>query len=108
MHTVEHVGLGRCRDKIDPDGDMQAAHELARVVRSGGSFAIRCSSWSASNTMDTHRIYSYEMVMDMFGGLKLKEFSLIPDNALETGIIINADPARKSPSSLMLVDVSGL
>lgn len=99
MHTVEHVGLGRYGDKIDPDGDMQAAHELARVVRSGGSLLFVVPVGQPRIQWNAHRIYSYEMVMDMFSGLKLKEFSLIPDNALETGIIINADPAQVAKQS---------
>jgi hypothetical protein len=33
------------------------------------------------------------MVMQMFSGLKLKEFSLIPDDALQTGMMYNATAA---------------
>jgi hypothetical protein len=45
MHTVEHVGLGRYGDHIDPDGDMQAARELERVVAKGGSLLFCCPGW---------------------------------------------------------------
>ena len=96
MHTVEHVGLGRYGDKIDPDGDIQAASELSRVVKKGGSLLFVVPVGKPRIQWNAHRIYSYEMIMSMFQGLKLKEFSLIPDDALERGIIINADPKEVS------------
>ena len=99
MHTVEHVGLGRYGDKIDPEGDIVAAKELARVVKKGGSLLFVVPVGKPRIQWNAHRIYSYEMVMDMFPGMQLKEFSLIPDNALETGIIINADPAQVAKQS---------
>jgi SAM-dependent methyltransferase len=36
MHVVEHIGLGRYGDPLDPDGDLKAMKELARVVAPGG------------------------------------------------------------------------
>jgi len=37
MHVVEHVGLGRYGDSLDPDADIAAMAELERVVARGGS-----------------------------------------------------------------------
>lgn len=36
MHVVEHVGLGRYGDPLDPDGDLKAISELKRVLARGG------------------------------------------------------------------------
>ncbi|NDC42314.1 MAG: DUF268 domain-containing protein, partial [Chitinophagia bacterium] len=36
MHTIEHVGLGRYGDQLDPQGDLKAIAELKRVVQPGG------------------------------------------------------------------------
>lgn len=93
MHTVEHVGLGRYGDKIDPDGDLDAARELARVVSVGGSLLFVVPIGKPRIQWNAHRIYSHDMVMQMFSGLKLKEFSLIPDDALQTGMMYNATAA---------------
>lgn len=90
MHTVEHVGLGRYGDPIDPDGDIQASKELARVIAQGGSLLFVVPIGKAKVQFNAHRIYSYKMVLDMFPNLTLKEFSLIPDNALTAGMIYNA------------------
>lgn len=90
MHTLEHVGLGRYGDPIDPDGDLRAAAELERVVAKGGSLLFVVPVGKSVIEFNSHRIYSYQMVIDMFPNLRLKEFSLIPDNALEKGIVYNA------------------
>lgn len=90
MHTVEHVGLGRYGDKIDPEGDIHAARELQRVVALGGSLLFVVPVGEPRIQFNAHRIYSYDMVLSLFPLLTLKEFSLIPDDALTTGIIYNA------------------
>ncbi len=90
MHTVEHVGLGRYGDTIDPEGDMKASQELMRVTSRGGSLLFVVPVGKPRIQFNAHRIYSYQMVVDMFPGMTVKEFSLIPDNALEVGMIYNA------------------
>jgi hypothetical protein len=90
MHTVEHVGLGRYGDPIDPEGDVQAALELQRVVQKGGSLLFVVPIGEPKIQFNAHRIYSYQMIIDMFPHMELKEFSLIPDNALDVGMIYNA------------------
>lgn len=39
MHVLEHVGLGRCGDSVDPDGELRAAEELGGVLAAGGQAA---------------------------------------------------------------------
>ena len=99
MHTVEHVGLGRYGDAIDPEGDIEAVNELARVVAVGGSLLFVVPIGKARIQFNAHRIYSYQMVLDMFPSLTLKEFSLIPDNALEKGMIYNATKEQSDRQS---------
>lgn len=92
MHTVEHIGLGRYGDPIDPDGDLKAIRELKRVLAPGGSLLFVVPIGGKAKIMfNAHRIYSYEMITDYFKDLELKEFSLIPEFAKNgVGIIINA------------------
>ena len=94
MHTIEHIGLGRYGDPIDPQGDIKAAKELSRVLAKDGSLLFVTPigqkpliEWNA------HRIYTYEQVMSLFPDLILKEFSLIPEKTEKGGLIRNADPA---------------
>ncbi len=93
MHTIEHVGLGRYGDPIDYDGDIKATAELARVLQPGGTLIFVTPVGEPRIEYNAHRIYSYEQVQNLFPTLTLKEFSLIPDEYKEVGIIENADPA---------------
>jgi SAM-dependent methyltransferase len=93
MHVIEHVGLGRYGDPLDPTGDLKAAAELSRVLAPGGQLLFVVPVGRARVMFNAHRIYSYELVRDMFRGLQLHEFSLIPDTASEPELIANAPPA---------------
>lgn len=88
MHTVEHIGLGRYGDPIDPKADLEAISELKRVLAPGGSLLFVVPVGKPKIEFNAHRIYSFEMIIDQFRELKLKEFSLIDDNG---NFIENAD-----------------
>ena len=92
MHTIEHVGLGRYGDPIDPIGDIKAINELKRVVLSGGNLIFVTPVGQPIIEFNAHRIYSYEQIISYFEGFELKEFSLISEYEKDGGIIINADP----------------
>jgi SAM-dependent methyltransferase len=93
MHVVEHIGLGRYGDPLDPDGDMKAISELKRVLAPGGTLLFVTPVGRPRIMFNGHRIYSYEQIESAFAGLKLREFSLVPDNGHVAGIIENAAPA---------------
>jgi SAM-dependent methyltransferase len=89
MHTVEHVGLGRYGDPIDPNGDLKAISELKRVLANGGSLLFVVPVGKPKIEFNAHRIYSYEQIEEYFKDLKIKEFTLITDNK---DFIENAKP----------------
>ncbi len=89
MHTIEHIGLGRYGDVMDPTGDLKAIAELKRVLAKGGSFLFVSPVGKPKIEFNAHRIYSYEQVLQYFDGLELKEFTLLTD---KNEFITNADP----------------
>ena len=91
MHTIEHIGLGRYGDVIDPQGDIKATRELARVLRLGGNLIFVTPVGKPRIQFNAHRIYSYQNVLDLFPSLTLKEFSMVPDDYKTHGLIRNAD-----------------
>lgn len=92
MHVVEHIGLGRYGDPIDPAGDQKAAAELARVLQPGGQLLFVVPVGRERISFNAHRVYSYKKVLDLFPSLTLREFSLIPDDYKQYGLVENADP----------------
>lgn len=93
MHTVEHVGLGRYGDPIDTEGDLKAIKELKRVLSKGGNLLFVVPIGKPKIVFNAHRIYSKEQILKYFSDLKLKEFVLIPDDALDGGLV--NDPSSK-------------
>lgn len=94
MHTVEHVGLGRYGDELDPLGDLKAIRELTRVLAPGGLLYFVVPIGKPRVCFNAHRIYSYGQVVEAFSDLELLEFSLIGDDAEYQGMIEHAAPAQ--------------
>lgn len=91
MHTVEHVGLGRYGDQLDPDGDLKAISELKRVTAPSGDLLFVVPIGKPKILFNAHRIYSYAQIIEYFGkDFELHDFFLIPDNAVTHGVIYKA------------------
>lgn len=90
MHTIEHIGLGRYGDPIDYDGDIKAIQELKRVIAPGGSllFVVPLGSQDVIY-FNAHRIYSKAHVLSLFQDMQLKEFTLIPEDDQDGGLVID-------------------
>ena len=98
MHTVEHIGLGRYGDPLDPDGDLKAIAELKRVLAVGGDLLFVVPIGRTAKIMyNARRIYTYSQIAEYFSDLQLVEFSLISDTPQSNGLISNAieDDANK-------------
>lgn len=92
MHTIEHVGLGRYGDPIDPIGDIQACSELERVLKPGGQLIFVTPVGKSKIEFNAHRIYSYKQVLDLFPQLELREFSIVTDLPEQGDLTENANP----------------
>ena len=91
MHVVEHVGLGRYGDPLDPDGDVVAMMELSRVLAPGGHLMFVVPVGRPRVQFNAHRIYSFDQVCQSFSTLDLVEFSLVPNRDPDgSALIVNA------------------
>lgn len=90
MHTIEHIGLGRYGEPVDPDADLKAVAELKRVLAPGGALLFATPVGAPRLQFNAHRIYSYAQIMSYFAPLKLREFALIQDDAKSGGLIYGA------------------
>jgi hypothetical protein len=86
MHVVEHIGLGRYGDKINPSGDKMAINELIRVLAPGGNLLFVTPVGKCKIFFNAHRVYAYEDILKFFSSLTLKEFSFIGDNGFYSGL----------------------
>lgn len=79
LHVIEHIGLGRYGDPVDPKGHLKAAREMQRVLAFGGTLIISTVLGQERLCFDGHRIFDPKTVHSMFDGLTLATFSLIDD-----------------------------
>lgn len=80
LHVLEHVGLGRYGDPVDPDGARKGAAELGRVLAPGGQLYLSVPVGRPRTEFNAHRVFDAQTVVDLFAGLRLREFSLIGDD----------------------------
>jgi len=79
MHVVEHIGLGRYGDPIDPNGDLKAMIELSRVVEPGGHLLFVVPVGKTKLCFNAHRIYNPTDITKIFNNFKLLEFAVVTD-----------------------------
>lgn len=90
LHTVEHIGLGRYGDALDPEGDLKAIRELTRVLAPNGNLLFVVPIGRVAKIIfNAHRIYTYSQIMSYFNKLTLMEFVLIPEKNKNGGLVKN-------------------
>ncbi len=72
--VIEHIGLGRYGDPLDPLGSEKAAKELKRVLASNGNLYVSLPVDNENKTyFNAHRAFAREYVLELFSPLKLVE-----------------------------------
>ena len=89
LHVIEHIGLGRYGDPIDPEGHIKAAKDLSRVLKPGGKLYLGTPVGKETVCFDAHRVFFVETITKLFSELKLESFDFISDEG--KSIIENAD-----------------
>jgi len=98
MHVVEHVGLGRYGEPLNPTADLKAMSELKRVLAPGGSLLFVVPIGKPRIVFNAHRIYSQLQIADAFRDLRLRRFDLITDDSQE-GLLENASVEQADSQS---------
>jgi SAM-dependent methyltransferase len=79
LHVIEHIGLGRYGDPVEPDGYIRAARELVRVLQPGGLLLLGVPVGRERLCFDAHRIFDPETIVNLLQPLELEEFQVIDD-----------------------------
>ena len=79
LHVIEHIGLGRYGDPLDPKGSAKAAQELARVLAPGGRLYVSAPVGRERVCFNAHRVFRARSLMQLFPALALREFSWVND-----------------------------
>lgn len=92
MHVLEHIGLARYGDALDPLGDIKGAQELTRVLALAGRLYFVVPVGQPRVRFNGHRIYDFASVRGLFDGLRLEEWALVPDDPASS-LVMNPPPS---------------
>jgi hypothetical protein len=79
LHVIEHIGLGRYGDPIDPSGHRKAAAELARVLPPGGNRYVSTPVGREVTYFHAHRVSDPRAFVALFEGLEVVAVDGIDD-----------------------------
>lgn len=89
MHTIEHVGLGRYGDPLDPRGDVKAMNELNRVLAPKGRLLLVVPLGGRAHIrFHAHRVYTKQLILASFPDLVCEEFSYLPDKSMKAELLL--------------------
>lgn len=91
LHVLEHIGLGRYGDPIDPSGHRLAFSNLVELVAPGGTFYFAAPVGRGKVMFNAHRVFDPAVVpLWEAQRLEVERFDYVDD----TGALhVNAEPA---------------
>lgn len=90
LHALEHIGLGRYGDDLDPDGWRLAATSLQRVTAPGGTLYVGVPIGRERTCFNAHRVFDPGTVITAFDDCSLVEFSAVAEDG---HLVVDAAPA---------------
>ena len=79
LHVIEHIGLGRYGDPLDPLGSVKGANELQRILAPGGGLLVSLPIGLERICFNAHRVHLPSSVLQLFSNLRLVDFSYVDD-----------------------------
>jgi len=80
LHVAEHIGLGRYGDPLNPNGTVEAAGELQRVIAGQGHLLFSLPVGRPRTCFNAHRIHDPREIPKLFAELELVEFAGVDDS----------------------------
>lgn len=96
LHALEHFGLGRYGDPVNPMGWKLGLDNLSAMVRSGGVLYLSVPIGTQRIEFNAHRVFSVQFLLDQIEGLfVVQEFDYVDDKGfLHTKADMNAENVR--------------
>jgi len=77
LHVIEHIGLGRYGDRVDPQGALKATREIVRVLAPGGRAYISVPIGRPRVQFNGQRVFSVADILSLLHGLDLVEMAMV-------------------------------
>ena len=80
LHALEHFGLGRYGDPLDPEGHLKGLRSLTKLLKPGGTLLLSVPIGDERIEFNAHRIFSPSTIYNLlYDNFTLVEFSYIDD-----------------------------
>jgi Caenorhabditis protein of unknown function, DUF268 len=81
LHTIEHFGLGRYGDTLDPVGHLKGLEQLKRMVKIGGRIYLSTPLGMSRVEYNAHRVFSASEILGWFqNGWEIERLAVIDDS----------------------------
>ncbi len=87
--SLEHFGLGRYGDPIDPEACFKCFSQLQKKVRKGGNLFLSLPIGKERVEFNAHRVFFARTVIECFWQMKLLEFSCTSEGRIEYNVDIH-------------------
>ena len=83
LHALEHFGLGRYGDPLNPDGHLIGLDNLWRLLKPGGKLYLSVPIGPTRIEFNSQRVFSVAYILDKIANhFDVEEFSYIDDNCI--------------------------
>jgi hypothetical protein len=81
LHALEHFGLGRYNDPIDPQGHIKGFANLHKMLKPGGTLYISFPVGEKAVHFNAHRVFDPEEILEWsINKFNLERFDFVDDN----------------------------
>lgn len=87
--SLEHFGLGRYGDPIDPESCFKCFDNIQKKLLKGGNLYISVPIGKERVEFNAHRVFYASTIIESFSQLQLKEFSCTANGKIEYNIDIH-------------------
>lgn len=87
--SLEHFGLGRYGDPIDPEACFKCFREIQKKIKPEGNLYLSLSIGGERIEFNAHRIFYAETVLNNFSQMQLVEFSCVAEGKIEYHVDIH-------------------
>jgi SAM-dependent methyltransferase len=94
LHALEHFGLGRYGDPVDPEGHLKGLNNLYRMLEPEGILYLSVPIGPQRIEFDAHRVFAVPTLLELFTNkFMVKEISYIDD---QNKLFVNVPPTDAS------------
>jgi len=101
LHAIEHFGLGRYGDELDPDGWRKGLDNLGLLLKPGGRLYFSVPIGPMRIEFNAHRVFGVRFLCDYLGQMyDIESFSYVDDaGLLHPKVVLNGNPELKDDFS---------